>query len=147
MNGHEFVLPAKRKTHSDKVRREVWIREKGVCHIGHHKIMPGTPWHLEHPHCLQDGGSDDPSDLKLACERCHRRKTSRENARRAKERQVFDKHFGIWQPKSPPLPGCRRSKWKHKICGEWLRRQSPETSADIQADEAPLGSPQEPRPD
>jgi hypothetical protein len=123
MNGHEFVRPTVRKKHSDKVRREVWIREKGVCHIGSHKIMPGTPWHLEHPNCLEDGGSDAPRDLKLACERCHRVKTNGENARRAKERRIFDKRFGIKQSKSPPLPGCRRSKWKHNLTGGWERRE------------------------
>ncbi len=129
MTGYDFIRPAPRKRHPDKVRREVWIREKGICHIGKHKIMPGTSWHLEHPDCLTDGGSDDPCDLRLACEDCHTFKTSRENARRAKERRIFDKHFGIKQSKFPPLPGCRRSQWKHKLTGEWERREDPDSGA------------------
>ncbi|MGO9472630.1 MAG: HNH endonuclease [Rhodomicrobium sp.] len=134
MTGYDFIRPAPRKGHPDKVRREVWLREKGICHIGQHKIMPGTPWHLEHPDCLKDGGSDDPADLRLACEDCHKVKTGKENTRRAKERRIFDKHFGIKRPKSPPLPGCRRSKWKHKLTGEWQRREDPNNCANRPAE-------------
>jgi 5-methylcytosine-specific restriction protein A len=120
--GYDFVLPTVRKRHSPKVRREVWIRERGICYLGNHKILPGTLWHLEHPECLADGGTDDPAQLKLACEKCHRLKTGIEATRRAKEKRVFNKHFGVKEPKGRPIPGSRRSPWKRKINGKTERR-------------------------
>jgi 5-methylcytosine-specific restriction enzyme A len=121
---YDFVRPKKRKRHSTKVRRAVFLREKGICYLGNHKIDPGKPWELEHPNCVEDGGSDDPKDLKVACEACHQLKTNAEATRRAKERRIFNKHFGVKQKTGRPLLGSVRSKFKKTVDGKVIDRRT-----------------------
>lgn len=125
MKGYDFIKPTPRKKITPKKRLEIFLREKGICHLCGLQIRPGEEWDISHPETgLWAGGSDDPAILKPAHrEKCHRSHTRDEAAQRAKEATVRSKFLGSMQRKGPPMPGSRRSKWKRKVGGGWVKRE------------------------
>ena len=126
MRGYDFVKPSPRKKITARKRQEIFLREKGICHLCGLQIRPGEEWDISHPETgLWAGGSDDPAILKPAHrEKCHRAHTREESAQRAKEARVRSKFLGS-RPYGggAPLPGSRRSQWKRRLNGAWVKRQ------------------------
>lgn len=62
-----------------RIRREVWTRDKGICHYcGTALPIPGnrrtTITQVDHIESVANGGTDDLSNLILCCKVCNRHK-------------------------------------------------------------------------
>jgi hypothetical protein len=114
---------------STKLRREVFDANKQTdetgrvyleCHICHGRIWPGVEaWDAEHvvPHA--NGGTE----VLPAHVACHREKTKVDVSDMARGRRSNERHFGIRQH-GGSMPGSRRSKWKKKMNGETVLRET-----------------------
>lgn len=81
-----------------------------------------SDWEAEHwqPHALD--GSDEPPNTYPCCIPCHRAKTAKHDAPIiAKVTRTREKQQGV-RRSSKPMPGSKRSGWKHKMNGDWERR-------------------------
>jgi 5-methylcytosine-specific restriction protein A len=54
--------------------------------------------------------------------RCHADKTKIDVREIAKTKRIHAKHIGAFRSQSRPLPGSKRSGWKHLFNGKWERR-------------------------
>lgn len=104
-----------------RVRLRVFERFGGVCQETGRKIQPGDEWDCDHALALVNGGEHRESNLRPVLREAHRVKTAQDVAIKAKADRVRKKHLGIYESKTP-LPGGRKSKWKRKVSGEWVRR-------------------------
>lgn len=124
------VTPRKRL--SNKERLQMFIEHDGICCICQSKIDGiRERWIDEHELALWLGSLSDedrerfnaPSNRGPAHERCATLKTAREATDRARGRKASERLFGAKRPKKI-MPGSRRSPWKQKASGEWIRRDS-----------------------
>lgn len=102
-------------------RARIFDSAGGVCHICECRILAGEPWEVEHVIALEISRDDSDENLRPAHVACHREKTAEDAGIISKAKRVRAKHVGAWESKSP-LPGGRKSKWKRKVSGEWVRR-------------------------
>lgn len=111
-----------RRRWSTKERAAIFLAADGLCHICSGKIATGEAWELEHVIPLAQGGDDAAENLRPAHAKCHKAKTAEDasNTARAKRREAA--HRGWKAPSKRPMPGSRRSPWKQKLTGEWLKR-------------------------
>lgn len=106
----------------DRVKLRIWEREGGRCHLSGRKILAGEPWDLDHIIALCNGGEHRETNLAPALRDKHREKTARDVAERAKVDRIRKRNTGIKSAKGRPMPGSRRSPWKQKLTGEWVKR-------------------------
>jgi 5-methylcytosine-specific restriction enzyme A len=104
-------------------RARVFDTHGGTCHLCGLKIAVGEAWEVEHIIALEISGDDSDGNLAPAHVACHRAKTSEDAGLIAKARRVHAKHIGAHRPKST-LPGSRASRWKRKINGTTVRRDT-----------------------
>ena len=105
-----------------RVKQRVFDRYNGICHITGREIRPGEAWDAEHVIALILGGENRESNLRPALRKEHKKKTAQDVAAKSKSNTVRQKHLGIKQSKKP-MPGSRRSGWKHRMDGTWERRE------------------------
>jgi 5-methylcytosine-specific restriction protein A len=101
----------RRKSFTDKQRATLFIEHGGRCHLCGGAIQAGQTWDVDHVIPLAQGGSNDPSNLRPAHEKCHRgvgSKTSDDVKAISRADRLAKKHFGIKQKKgripSRPFP-------------------------------------------
>lgn len=122
-----------RKSLTDQQRTKFFLERGGKCEgekCGGVKIF-SKRWYVDHRIALENGGTNDHSNLQLLCEPCHMEKTGQDHARAAKIRAVAVSHYippSQRQKKGPPIPGSKRSPWKRRMDGTVVRR-------DAEADE------------
>jgi 5-methylcytosine-specific restriction protein A len=92
-----------RKTFTDQERARVFADAEGRCAACTRKLGPSDDWDIDHRIALENGGTNDPSNLQVLCEVCHEQKTGEDHGRAGKSRRTFTKHV---VPRSK-----RRSKW------------------------------------
>ena len=104
----------------------LWRRQGGRCPECGRPLRPG---HIvrEHLKPLWTGeGLNREHNIQLWCAiPCSQDKTSEETKTRAKADRQLYRHLGLRtrrQLKTRPLPGTKRSGWKHKLNGQWERR-------------------------
>ena len=72
------------------------------------------------------GGTNELVNCKLLCRPCHARKTKLDRYEIDKTRRKLKKAAGLTKKKKKikngPMPGTKRSPWKHKIGTGWERR-------------------------
>ena len=78
-----------------KVRQRVFDREHGCCHLCEQPIQPGQKWDLDHVVALINGGENAEPNLKPAHRKCHKDKTARDVAEKAKVAAIRQRHLGI----------------------------------------------------
>lgn len=78
-----------------KVRQRVFDREHGRCHLCEQPIQPGQKWDLDHVVALINGGENAEPNLKPAHRKCHKVKTARDVAEKAKVVAIRQRHLGI----------------------------------------------------
>jgi 5-methylcytosine-specific restriction enzyme A len=113
----------KRQEFSRKTKAEAFASAKGKCENCGVKIRPGNG--PEYDHIIPDAvdGGNDLGNCKVLCFNCHGIKTNESDKPEiAKTKAIRDKHIGAFVKTGKPLPGTKRSGWKHKISGEWVRR-------------------------
>lgn len=119
-----FVHEPRRKL-TDQQLAAMFLRHNGKCAKCTRKIRSGELWHADHIIALENGGTNDPSNFQPLCAWCHAIKTKEDHGKAAKSRAVATAHVvptSQRQKKGRPLPGTKRSGWKHKISGDWERR-------------------------
>lgn len=106
-----------------RVRLRVFERFAGVCQETGRKIMPGDQWDCDHEVALANGGQHREGNLRPVLREAHRAKTAKDVALKAKIDRVRKKHLGI-STKKVTLPGSKSGKWKRKISGEVVPRDT-----------------------
>jgi 5-methylcytosine-specific restriction protein A len=84
-----------------KVRQKVFDREKGKCHLCEQPIQAGQKWDLDHVKALINGGENRDTNLKPAHRKCHKEKTARDVAEKAKIAAIRQRHTGALVPPAP----------------------------------------------
>lgn len=113
------VEPRKRLT--DKQRLEMFVRHDGRCCICGGKIDGVHEMWDEHVNPLWLNGDNSAENRAPAHVRCARTKTAAEATKRAKGRDVAERHFGAKRSKRP-MPFGRRSGKKRKMDGSIVDR-------------------------
>ena len=111
-----------RRSLSTRDRVKVFGQGKGVCYLCKQTILPREPWECEHPTPFAVGGSDRLEDLLPVHVSCHATKTKRDVYEIAKTNRIQAKHIGAHRSQSRPMPGTKRSGWRHLMNGKWERR-------------------------
>lgn len=115
--------PRKRLTAQDRTR--VFMARDGKCGICSRKLTIGDEWIVEHVLALECGGTNDWANLNVTCGWCKPQKDANDHGQAGKQRQTATKHFVPGSQKhtrTRAMPGTKRSGWKQKISGEWVRR-------------------------
>lgn len=95
----------------ENVKLRIFNRYGGRCYLSGRLIRAGDDWQIEHIKPLIDGGEHAEFNLAPALTEPHKVKTKFEARRRAKERRVRKKHFGMHEAKHP-MPGGKKSREK-----------------------------------
>lgn len=90
-----------------KVRDRIFERDNR-CHLCSQPIQVGQRWDLDHVQALINGGENRESNLRPAHVKCHKEKTARDVAEKAKVAKIRMRHNGSARPagklKSAPFP-------------------------------------------
>lgn len=90
-----------------KVRQRIFDRDNR-CHLCGCEIQIGQKWDLDHVKALINGGENREANLKPSHRKCHKEKTARDVAEKAKVAAIRQKHIGAAVPKqnmrSAPFP-------------------------------------------
>lgn len=116
----------KRRSLSTKERVRLFLLHGGICHMCNVKIDGVRErWEVSHDIPLELGGKDDDQNRKPAHYSCHRKHTAEVDIPAiAKSNRIRAKHLGAKKPSRNPLPGSKRSKWKRKMDGTVILRDS-----------------------
>lgn len=107
----------------DRVRLRIFLRSGGRCHCCDRPIFTGEAWELDHIVALANGGEHRESNLSPILREHHRTKTKGDAKSLASTRLAQRRHYGIPKKKGKPLPGSKRSGWKRKLDGTWVKRE------------------------
>jgi 5-methylcytosine-specific restriction enzyme A len=114
---------ARRREFPKSVRLAAFERANGKCEGCDGRLYPGK-FHYDHD--LPDGLGGEPTldNCVVRCTACHGLKTAKKDVPAiAKADRVKAKSIGAKQARNP-MPGSRKSKWKKKIGGEVVLRES-----------------------
>ena len=81
-----------RKQFTAQQKAKLFLERAGKCHCCGRTLRPGDGWIVEHVQALENGGSNDPSNLDITCEWCKPKKDAEDHAKAAKTRHVATKH-------------------------------------------------------
>ena len=110
---------------TDQQRAKLFLDKGGKCHRCHRKLRSGEKWIAEHLVALSTGGDNSPENWDVTCEWCLPEKNREDAGKTAKMRAVAVSCYvpsGERQKKGRPMPGSKRSGWRHKMDGTWERR-------------------------
>lgn len=108
---------------SVKVKKAAYERAGGICECG--CGMPFGKKRPEFDHIVPDyhGGKNDLENCRVILPDCHKLKTKSDIKAISKTRRIINKQRGI-ERKKAVIPGSKKSKWKHKIDGTWVLRET-----------------------
>ena len=112
-----YSPPTQRRTMTKARATRIFVAADGICCVCGCRIRDGEDWEIEHPDELADGGSDDDADLRPVHLRCHRPKTAKARAVRAKRNRIITAGYVGKPRKSRPLPGTRASGLRRRMNG------------------------------
>lgn len=126
MTTHAFKHE-RREYLTDQERAKLFLDRGGRCHKCSRKLGPADKWIVEHLIALQNGGTNDWSNLEVTCSWCVPKKNAEDASQAAKTRAVAVSHIvptDQRRKKGPPIPGSRRSKYKRKMDGTVVLRET-----------------------
>lgn len=115
----------KRQYLTDHERADLFLEKGGRCHMCSRKLRSGDFWTAEHWNALSTGGSNKWTNWDITCDWCRPIKDANDAAKAAKIRAVAVANViptSQRQKKGRPIPGSKRSGWKHLMSGQWVRR-------------------------
>lgn len=126
MSEHHAFRPMGRKFLTDQQWARKFLDQGGRCAgpCGK-KIRPGDRPEADHIESLENGGTNDFENFQILCGACHALKTPADRKAAAKTRATITAHVvpsAQKKGRGPPMPGSKRSPYKQKITGEWVRR-------------------------
>ncbi len=113
MNREEF--PA-------KVKVAAFDRANGRCEVCSARLFVGK---FQYDHIIPTavGGPPTLENCRVACTACHGKKTATVDVPAiAKSERIKRKNIGAKTKSGRPMPGTKRSPWKHKMGNGWERR-------------------------
>lgn len=114
-----------RKRRTAEHREAICVAREWLCHICGFPVDPVRDrYELDHIIPLANGGTDDDDNLCPAHSKCHLAKTAKDVEKIAKAKRQRAQHLKTKVPTRNPLPGSKRSGWKQKLSGEWVRRDA-----------------------
>jgi len=120
----EDVGTTKRGRMSNRLKLAIWEREHGKCMICGSKLRVGH-FIFEHVRALELGGEDHEDNIRLTCTPCATTKTKVDHSTAAKAKRQKSGYLGLKVSKTP-LPAGKKSKWKKKLNGQVVLRESGE---------------------
>jgi len=120
----EDMGTTKRGNLSQRRKLAIWEREKGRCMECLTKLVTGG-FIFEHVRALELGGEDTDQNIRLTCKPCATTKTKVDHSTAAKAKRQKANHLGLKLSKTP-LPAGKNSKWKKKLNGQLVLRNSGE---------------------
>jgi 5-methylcytosine-specific restriction endonuclease McrA len=88
-----------------KVRQRIFGRDNR-CHLCGCEIQTAQKWDLDHVVALINGGENREANLRPAHRKCHKEKTARDVAEKAKVAAIRQKHIGARTAPAKPLRGA-----------------------------------------
>jgi 5-methylcytosine-specific restriction protein A len=113
---------AMRQEFSRKVKNEALERCGGRCCSCGVTLTPATGTEFDHRIPDAVNGANSVANCSPLCSNCHGVKTKQDVKQIAKDKRARDKHSGAMTKTGKPMPGTKRSGWKHKMDGSWERR-------------------------
>jgi len=120
----EDMGTTKRGNLSQRRKLGIWEREKGRCMECGTKLVTGG-FIFEHVRALELGGTDTDDNIRLTCKGCATEKTKKDHQMAGKAKRQKASHLGLRISKTP-LPAGKNSKWKKKLNGQLVLRNSGE---------------------
>lgn len=81
-----------RKRFTPQARAEIFAMRGGVCHVCKRKLTPKDKWTLEHRVALENGGTNEVSNMDVTCEWCEPEKTAEDHEKAGKSRRNYTRH-------------------------------------------------------
>jgi 5-methylcytosine-specific restriction endonuclease McrA len=105
-----------------KVRQRIFDRDNH-CHLCGCEIQTGQKWDLDHVKALINGGENRESNLRPSHRKCHKEKTARDVAEKAKVAAIRQKHIGARTAPAKKMQGPsfpRSAKAAHRQPKDFL---------------------------
>lgn len=128
MSGTHAFRHEPRQVLTDQQRVKLFLERGARCEgsCGNRKLRTGIVWHVDHIDALENGGTNDPSNLQILCSWCHKPKTAQDHSKAAKMRAVAVSTYlprSQKTPKGRPMMGTVRSGWRKRMDGTAERRR------------------------
>jgi len=119
----QYLTPTPRRPMNKSRRTKIFLSRGGVCWRCRVQIRAhAEDWFIEHPECLELGGSDNDADLWPAHVKCKPEKDAEDAAKIAERNSSIDKHCADRPRRSRPMPGTKASGLKRRMDGSVVRR-------------------------
>jgi len=82
----------RRRNMTPQRRARIFAAAEGRCHKCERKLGPSDDWDVEHVIALENGGTDDDTNLAPCCDWCHQIKTSDDHSLAGHGRRMATKH-------------------------------------------------------
>lgn len=84
--------PTPREYLTDQQKARLFVERGGQCWKCTRKLRPGDKWIVEHVLALENGGTNEWSNLDITCENCLPAKNAEDHGKAAKSRHVRTYH-------------------------------------------------------
>ncbi len=104
-----------------RVKLRILEAQKNACATCRTEFCAHVRPQFDHTIALINGGENREGNLQAICDHCHKPKTVKDVAMKAKDRRVKAKHLGI-APKKQKIGGGLASRFKRKVDGTVVPR-------------------------
>ncbi len=77
---------------TDQKAAKLFLERGGCCHRCKRKLRAGDDWIVEHIIALENGGSNDWTNLAITCDWCKPEKDAEDHSQAGKQRSTATKH-------------------------------------------------------
>ncbi len=111
-----------RKNFTPQQRAKVFLDNEGTCSQCTRKLTSKDDWIVEHETALENGGSNEASNLKITCLWCKPKKDAVDHKIAAKTRHKATKHVVPGKHRKTGFATNKNSKYKKRMDGTVERR-------------------------